>query len=341
MTKTFPEKNSLTLLKEQDKAESAFLSHPDSEEFHSPQAEKKHSARFRVLRILIVIGIFALLGFFLVRDLNSLSSTKLKVHLGWLSLSALLLLFGLLLEVWVWQKNLRLVGAQLSLKNSFKLYYQANVARYIPGKIWSVVGFIHLGQKANLPASKTVGGLLTGLISSLVSGFLLGALCLLLSGTGELKMGIWLSILLVAAGLAGLHPAVSGFLLKAASRFTKRPLLINRYSFSQVLHLLGWYAIAWLFFSFSFAILVRAFSALSLPGFIYALGVFPISYGIGYLAFFSPGGWGIREGGIALLLSQIVPTYLAVTVALVSRLMFTALEAIFFGIALRTKWEQS
>ncbi|OGC86913.1 MAG: hypothetical protein A2142_02855 [candidate division Zixibacteria bacterium RBG_16_48_11] len=102
----------------------------------------------------------------------------------------------------------------------------------------------------------------------------------------------------------------------------------------------GLYAIAWLFFCLSFSFLVTSFGEISLEKFVYSLGVFPISYAIGYLALFSPGGWGIREGGIAFLLSQIMPTYLSVTVALVSRLMFTLWEAIFFGSALRLKWDQ-
>jgi hypothetical protein len=75
--------------------------------------------------------------------------------------------------------------------------------------------------------------------------------------------------------------------------------------------------------------------------FLYTLGVFPLAYALGYLAVFSPGGWGVREGGITLLLSLILPTYLSVAVAILSRLMFTVTEALFFGIALKLKWEKN
>jgi len=328
-------------LAEQEKSPSLDSIHPDSAESQFSPAQKSPSARYRILKTILVVGIFSLLGFFFFRDLTNIASIDLKVRVEYLSLSAIFLLAGLLGEVWVWQKNLRMVGAEISLKNSFKLYYQANLTRYIPGKIWSILGFLHLGQKAGITSLKIVTGLATGLICSLVSGFLLGILFLFFSGIGELRINLWLTIVILAGGITCLHPRVSNFILKSLLKIIKRPVQQINYTFSQLLQLTGLYALAWLLFCVSFSFLVTSFGELSIEKFVYSLGVFPISYAIGYLALFSPGGWGIREGGIAFLLSQIMPTYLSVTVALVSRLMFTLWEATFFGLALRLKWDKN
>ena len=187
---------------------------------------------------------------------------------------------------------------------------------------------------------KTVSGLVTGLFASLISAFMLGGVFFLLSGNGKSFLSHWITIPLLVLSLAALHPWVSAFFIRLFSRITGRPLESPSYKFRHTLSLVALYASAWLVFSFSFVLLTSAFGYLTRPELIYVWGVLPISYALGYLAFFTPGGWGVREGGIVLLLNPILPTYLAVTIAIISRLMFTLLEGIFFALALRMKWNR-
>jgi hypothetical protein len=293
---------------------------------------------YTVLKFALILGLFFLLGYLFLRDLQRLPNIRLSPSYTLLALSFAILIIGLLLEVWVWKKNLQAVGAGISLKNSFKLYYQANLARYIPGKIWSILGFIKLGQSARISPVRTVSALITGLFASLISAFLLGGVFFLLSGNGKAFLSPWITIPLLVLSLASLHPSVSAFFVLQFSRITRRPLESPSYKFRHTLSLVALYASAWLVFSFSFVLLTSAFESLTAPELIYVWGVLPISYALGYLAFFTPGGWGVREGGIVLLLNPILPTYLAVTIAIISRLMFTLIEGIFFALALRMKW---
>src|SRR3972149_1739975 len=73
---------------------------------------------WKITKVALVLTIFALLGYFFFRDFSKLSVHTLEIRPGYFIISAFLLLFGLLLEVWVWQKNLRMVGGNISLKNS-------------------------------------------------------------------------------------------------------------------------------------------------------------------------------------------------------------------------------
>jgi|GEM_PF-1402145 len=307
---------------------------PTKEEIYSP-------LWWKISKIVLVLAIFALLGYFFFKDFSRLSVRTLDIRPGYLIISAMLLLFGLLLEVWVWQKNLQMVGGNISLKNSFKLYYLANLTRYLPGKIWSVLGFMKVGQSANLQPVTTFIGLATGLVSSLVSALLLGVLLLLLSRAQLTHFSLWAATLILLFSIWLLHPVSANLAFKLTGKIIKRPFPRLEYTFRQIMFLVGLYTLAWAVFSFSFVFLVKSFAALTQLQFVYVLGVFPLAYALGYLAIFSPGGWGVREGGLTLLLSLTLPTYLAVAVALASRLMFTVVEVIFFGIALKLKWRKN
>src|SRR5574341_1682674 len=311
MNKSFPAETTLT---PPPAKQAGFLyTTPPKEEIYSP-------LWWKITKVVLVLAIFVLLGYFFLRDFSKLSIQTLEIRPAYFIISALLLLFGLLLEVWVWQKNLQMVGGNISLKNSFKLYYLANLTRYLPGKIWSVLGFMKVGQSAQLRPVTTFIGLATGLVSSLVSALLLGALLLLLSRSQLPHFSLWAVALVLLFSIWLLHPVSANLAFRLTGKIIKRPLPQLNYNFRQIIFLVGLYALAWVVFSFSFAFLVKSFAALTQLQFVYALGVFPLAYAFGYLAIFSPGGWGVREGGLTLLLSLTLPTYLSVAIALASRL---------------------
>jgi hypothetical protein len=303
--------------------------------------QKVSRPALKAARIVLALAILSFLFWISYRDLKVVAQSGFSFDFTYFSGSIFFLILALLLQVRVWKANLKVTGGSIAFWPAFKLYYLANVGRYIPGKIWSVMGFIHLGQKANLPAHQTVGAMVLGLVASLISGFLLGGVFIWLAHLPALDIPVWLPLALLAGGVALMHPRLSNFVLKIAARITKREIPPYPYTFSSLLKLLGLYGAVWLFYSISFALLVMSVKQLTQAEFIFCLGVFPVSYGLGFLAWLSPAGWGAREGGITLLLSQILPTYLAVAVALTSRVILTVCEGILFAAAWRVKWNQS
>jgi hypothetical protein len=96
----------------------------------------------------------------------------------------------------------------------------------------------------------------------------------------------------------------------------------------------------WFFHGLSFSFLALSLGDFSFRWFVYCLGIMPAAYLVGYLVWFSPGGWGIREGVMVILLKEFMPNYLAITVSLLSRLLFTIFEIVFFVIALKIKFSE-
>ena|SRR3989344_463090 len=67
------------------------------------------------------------------------------------------------------------------------------------------------------------------------------------------------------------------------------------------------------------------------PLFIFTLTSFyAISWLVGFLSFFSPGGLGVTEASLAFLLSTLIPLPIATTIALLFRLILTLSEILIF-----------
>ena len=58
-----------------------------------------------------------------------------------------------------------------------------------------------------------------------------------------------------------------------------------------------------------------------------------MAWAIGFLVFLTPGGLGVREGALALLLAPFLPSPLPAVVALLARLWWTVAELISVAIA--------
>jgi uncharacterized membrane protein YbhN (UPF0104 family) len=54
----------------------------------------------------------------------------------------------------------------------------------------------------------------------------------------------------------------------------------------------------------------------------------------GFVVIFAPGGLGVREGMMTLLLSSIIPTPLAIAISFVARVWMTLFEIVVFFIGL-------
>jgi hypothetical protein len=57
----------------------------------------------------------------------------------------------------------------------------------------------------------------------------------------------------------------------------------------------------------------------------------------GFIVIFAPGGLGIREGMMTLLLSPLVPTPLAIAISFMQRVWMTIFEVIIFFVGLVIK----
>jgi len=295
----------------------------------------------RYINIIVVVVIFYFLGSSFLRDISKAGPIKWSVNYYFLALSVVWMVVGLLTQVQVWKVNLETLGVSSNFKDIFKLVHLANMGRYVPGKIWSVLGLVYLSKNIAVPQASAILCSMISQITCVLAGFIFSGILLIgFSALGH-AINLWWMIIPLALSLVFLHPYVYSKILKLIAKFTKGDNVEVEFPFWGIVKSTLMYMLVWFFHGISFSFLVLSLGDFSLKWLVYSLGIMPAAYLVGYLMLLSPGGWGIREGAMVLFLKEFMPQYLAITASVLSRLLFTVFEVVFFVIALRLSWSKN
>lgn len=280
----------------------------------------------------IRIGLTVLVTWFIVKavgltleDLRALDLSTLRPRWWLLLLSGGILLLAYLYSAALWGLLVKeLGGPDVGIHASLRVFFTANLGRYLPGKVWQLAGLTYLARREGVPAGTAAAAALLGQAFSLAGATLVGLGVLLQGGWG------W------EAGRRSVAGAVLAFLFLLTFPAILRPLLrtvIQRARGAVPGALwpdkafgarwLGLYSVSWILQGGAFWILGMSLGASMDP--ILGLSVFPAAYLLGYLALFAPAGAGVREGFLILFLNPIFGAGGAV-LAVVARLWATLVE---------------
>jgi hypothetical protein len=250
----------------------------------------------------------------------TLAPAPLGVHFALSAVSFLLLVAG-------WHLLLRAFGAAPSFAASAHSWFLGGLARYIPGKVASLLGRLAVCSRHGIPTARSATALVVEqvLYAAIGLAYLVVAIpAVRRNGTATLALvGLLLAVsavalLLVDPGLvAKLAARRTGADTAAASLGPRRRQLL----LAGAVLLAGWslYGVA----GFFLATAVHPMPLASLPRVALA---FLGSWAAGFLAFLVPAGLGVREATLSLLLGPLVPGPLDVVVALASRLSWVVVE---------------
>jgi glycosyltransferase 2 family protein len=273
----------------------------------------------------VVLAVVA--GFFvatLAARWNDVISLKWRLD-PWLFVVATALLalsYGLV--AWLWGLALhRYAGTRTSA--GARIWFLSNLARYVPGNIWSYVGAVELARREGVARRVTLAVMaLTQVLS--VGVAVAAGLPVLLAERASLGRPALLGALVVAA-VAGLAVVFRGRLLELARRrvpgFDPRELTPSA---GTVAWLVAGYAVYWAVTGLAFAALVAALHPLAAADIPLVVAAYAAAYAAGFLALLTPAGLGVREGVLVVALAPVLPAGPALVVALVSRVWMMLVE---------------
>ena len=227
----------------------------------------------------------------------------------------------------------------VSFRDAFTLFHLANITRYLPGRIWGVVRILSLSKGFGL--SKTaVGSSLTlhvGIETAL--GGLIAMSVLFSDGMRQTATGVLetfsghtllltLAVMVCLAGFVFLIPKLA----RHAKAFLKilTPLLKTA---SLWVTVLAAHSLLWLCQGLAFFLFVRSFAPVQWADAGVLTSSFAFAWIVGFLSFLTPGGLGIREGLLGLLLANYMHLSQATSVALLCRLWMLSTEILLAGMA--------
>jgi len=265
-------------------------------------------------------------------SLKVLDPTEWTPNLLLLSASCIVLLVGYFLSAAIWGRMVHdLGGPTLPVWTSIRLFMLANLGRYVPGKVWQIVGLAYLAKAEGVSGGVATGAAVLGQGIAILAASLLGVGTLF--GPNEIwrRFG-WVALvgaLTVAAVIIALVTVPSFFQRLAGIWFrltrTEPPDNLEGGG-SPGLRWLALYLLNWGIYATAFWLLFLSFG--EWKTFMQVGPAFAAAYVAGYLAVFAPAGAGIREGVLVVLLQPTMSNEAALVLALVARLWTIAVELV-------------
>ncbi len=248
----------------------------------------------------------------------------------WIKCLLLSIVYGIyqVLISLAWWKLLCMLcsGRRPSFSTAFRIFMHTQIWKYLPGNIFHFVGRIELMKKQGVPRTETGVSLVYESILLLFSGFFLGAIFALRLGIDlESKNGF--SFFLVGAGIVGLV-----VFLWALRRWKPGPLKdlpeMNRDRWVKLVQVVLLYLLFFLLYS---CILWSAFSEFN-PVLSYGVAVTAVcfSWAIGLIVPGAPGGIGVREAAMMLILTQFLPPVESLILTTFMRIVTTIGDGVAF-----------
>lgn len=239
---------------------------------------------------------------------------------GWVAAS-----YVVLIETW--RQIVVAWGGKLSWPAAARIWFISNLGRYVPGKVWQIGAMGALAQEAGVSSVAAVGSALVVNLVNLLAGLLvvLVAGSRLVAGFGRaLDVALVVFCVLVVASPWLLPP-----LARLANRVTGRNIPIPAIPPLAIIFAVAGCSLAWNLYGLAFHDLTVAIFGGAAGRPTYYTAVFTLSYLIGYIVLFAPGGLGVRESSlIALLAAAGLETGAqAAALAIASRLWLTVIEA--------------
>ena len=291
--------------------------------------------RIQLLLSLLSVGVLVYVFIVVGRDMQSLLARPKAVSWGTLLVSEALLLFFFALQAQGWRLTLaRLDGSKLSLGTAFHVWWLTQSGRYLPGKglIW--VGRYALASAHGVPLQTISLSLFLEHILTPLGAVLIFSLFSLMYVANFLGSWLWFIIGTAGGCLLLLSPPLLQKATDIWAQFRHQPQVQLRLNWTDIIPLAVHYMFQWAVAGTAFVVFLVAVTQIELENRLVLIGIFPLAWVCGFLSIITPGGLGVREAALGLLLTNFMPVSLAVFVASASRLWWMLGEGISFLTAL-------
>jgi len=292
----------------------------------------------RSARIAVALVALALLVLTIARQRLAVIDALHRMGPGWFAASLLAAIVGLGFTSFAWRTIMADLGSPLPVAAGMRVFYLAQIGKYLPGAVWPFVAQMELGKALGVPRQRSaVGGLLfVGLHCA--TGLLVASATLPFASPAAAERYWWV-LALTPVLLVVLHPRVLSPLLDRLFWLLRRPPLDRPLTVANTVRACGFLLVTWFFYGLSLLALARPLGLTGAGSLALATGAYALAWSAGVMVLgLVPAGIGVRELILGAILLPVLPAGEATAVVATSRVVQTfgdALWALFAGIALR------
>jgi hypothetical protein len=239
---------------------------------------------------------------------------------GALVLTILMFVFFIWLPVVI----LRVATVNVSFGDVGRIWFVSNLYKYLPGKIFMATVRIGMMRGLGVPPGNSAALFFVEMtLLSLASVILAAVLAPFLLAESHM----WSLVIIVAGLVVLIQPPVLNRLVTTALRQRRLGSRDFSITYSSEIKGLALAVSAWLCYGVGAWLLANALTPVPYDKLTLFVAVAPLSWLAGMLAIVTPGGIGVREASMVIGLSQAVPEPIAISVAVLARLLWVIVEA--------------
>jgi uncharacterized membrane protein YbhN (UPF0104 family) len=284
--------------------------------------------------LLAAIAITAMVYFFydqFKRNWDSIQAYHFSLNGYYLAAAFAAMLIAFLMDTYIWQICMNhYLNKKLGFLESIAFLNTSNLFKYIPGKLWVYTVQIALMTKKNIAKSLVLYVnfvcLLCVIIVSTIYGLYYLFFCLKIL---PMRISILLFGFLILVDFAFImwNTSVINWLIIKINKFFKREILPIKIEKWLILYIQFLYLVAWIPPGIGAYFLAKGIGLAVASSDMFALiSSMSVSWIIGYIAIFTPGGLGVREGIMFLMLKQFSNVKTALFLPLATRLIYIIVE---------------
>jgi len=232
---------------------------------------------------------------------------------------------AMLTSLGAWRSLLADLGSKLPWRAAARIFFLSQLGKYVPGSVWSILTQMELSRQHNVPKRSILMVGIVAIAVAVTSGLTMAVLMLPFAMPDAIRRYWWV-LLVLPVLLSLLHPAVLNRCLGIAMKVLRREPLPKPPSWRGLGNTAGFQFTTWLLLGVHAWILLIGLGAPVWESLPVAIGGYALAYAIGQLAVGLPAGAGVREAGLTLVMSTVVPAPAALLLALMSRALLTLVD---------------
>ena len=279
---------------------------------------------FSIFKWLWLVLVLAAAGYYFYRNWEQVINLISQISAWRIVLSLVLLIIGKMFLVLLVQYSVNSEGWHPKYIETLGIYGLSSLGKYIPGGIWQFVGRFGVYKVNGLSSKASTRAMILENIWLLGSAVAIGVIGVfltrfdLIAGLLNLPNNQWLAILFTVLAL-GLWIGVLMIVHKTMRRHIAEDI-------PNVFAIAGLGLMLWTFIGSSFFVMFNGFHLSTAPLFI---GGYAVSWAVGYIAVFAPGGLGVREAALAFVFSNIASVEMIAVYAAMNRIIWVIAEVLF------------
>jgi hypothetical protein len=295
----------------------------------------------RLIALVIVAGV----AFFFYREFRrnwaAMQAAKLELDYTMLCAAAVLVLGASLLSTQAWHATVNGLSMprKLSFKESVAAMNASGLAKYLPGKFWTYALQMYWLGAAGFSKSLVLYANLVNLVISVLVTLILGLTGLLLSQSQIPALGLAVALAVVLIGdlvAIRFYSALFSSFVRLAGRLLKREIQYFQLSLRLTLELHAVHLGGAILHGFAtYLVCLGIGFEISAREACLVISASMVSDVAGFLAFVVPGGLGVREGVMYLLLEGISTKPLQLVLPVASRVVSMLVDILLGAVALK------